>query len=67
MSGCARASTCAFRSRGKTAYLFGDLGASDLDDLVNISRHHAAARDGTFPDARILDALRHRAIGRIPG
>ena len=25
MSGCSRPSTCAFRSPGKTAYLFGDL------------------------------------------
>ena len=66
MSGCTRASTCAFRSPGKTAYLFGDLTAADLPDLVTFTRAYAASPDGNLPDARILGPLRHKAIARIP-
>lgn len=67
MSGCARASTVAFRAAGKTAYLFGDLGASDLPDLLAFARLYAASPDGTFADARPLGALRLKALARIPG
>ncbi len=67
MSGCTRPSTCAFRSSGKTAYLFGDLTADDLPDLVTFARHYAASPDGNLPDARVLGALRMKAIARIPG
>jgi predicted metal-binding protein len=67
MSGCTRASTLAFRSPGKTAYLFGDLTAADLPHLVTFARHYAATPDGNLPDARVLGALRHKAIARIPG
>ncbi len=67
MSGCTRASTCAFRATGKTAYLFGDLTAADLPDLVTFARHYAASADGNLPDARVLGPLRHKAIARIPG
>jgi predicted metal-binding protein len=67
MSGCARASTVAFRSSGKTAYLFGDLTAADLPDLVTFAQHYAVSADGNLPDVRVLGALRHKAIARIPG
>ena len=67
MSGCARPSTCAFRAAGKTAYLFGDLTADDLGDLVTFARLYAASADGTFADARVIGALRTKAIARIPG
>ena len=67
MSGCTRPSTCAFRAPGKTAYLFGDLTADDLPDLVTFARHYAASADGTLADARVLGALRMKAIARIPG
>jgi predicted metal-binding protein len=66
MSGCLRESTCAFRSPGKTAYLFGDLTAADLPDLVIFARAYAASPDGNLPDARVLGPLRHKAIARIP-
>lgn len=67
MSGCTRRSTCAFRSPGKTAYLFGDLTADDLADLVTFACHYAASADGNLADARVLGALRMKAIARIPG
>lgn len=67
MSGCARPATCAFRTPGKTAYLFGDLTEADLPDLVNFARLYASAPDGTFANARVLGALRLKAIARIPG
>ena len=67
MSGCTRRSTCAFRAPGKTAYLFGDLTDSDLDDLVTFARHYAASLEGNLADARVLGALRTKAIARIPG
>ncbi|MEI6099360.1 MAG: DUF1636 domain-containing protein [Alphaproteobacteria bacterium] len=67
MSGCARPSTVAFRSAGKTAYLFGDLGPQDIDDLVRFARLYRDSSDGTFADARVLGELRKKAIARIPG
>jgi predicted metal-binding protein len=67
MSGCARESTAAFRARGKVAYLFGDLTATDLDDLVRFAALYAASPDGTFADARPLGDLRTKALARIPG
>ncbi len=67
MSGCARESTAAFRSRGKVAYLFGDLTEADLGDLVRFAALYAASPDGTFPDTRPLGDLRAKALARIPG
>lgn len=67
MSGCARASTAAFRAPGKTAYLFGDLTAADLPDLITFARLYAASPDGTLADARPLGALRSKALARILG
>lgn len=67
MSGCTRPATLAFRSPGKTAYLFGDITADDLPDLLTFARLYAASPDGTFADARPLGPLRLKAIARIPG
>ncbi len=67
MSGCTRPSTVAFRAPGKVAYLFGEVSAGDLEDLVTFARLYAASPDGTFADARPLGALRTKAIARIPG
>lgn len=67
MSGCTRPSTCAFRSPGKTAYLFGDLTPDDLAGLVTFARHYAVSADGNLADARVLGALRTKAVARIPG
>jgi predicted metal-binding protein len=66
MSGCTRPRTVAFRAQGKVAYLFGDLRATDIDELRNFHRLYAASPDGTFADARVLGALRTKAIARIP-
>jgi predicted metal-binding protein len=67
MSGCTRPSTIAFRAPGKTAYLFGDLTATDLPDLVTFAGLFAASPDGNLGDARQIGALRTKAIARIPG
>jgi len=67
MSGCTRASTIAFRAPGKTAYLFGEVTAQDLPDLLVFARLYTASHDGTLSDARPLGALRAKAIARIPG
>jgi predicted metal-binding protein len=67
MSGCTRPSTIAFRAPGKTAYLFGDLTADDLPDLLIFAALYAASPDGTLADARPLGTLRTKAIARIPG
>ena len=67
MSGCARESTIAFRSLGKVAYLFGDLAEADLADLLTFAGHYNASVDGAFVDARVLGALRIKALARIPG
>lgn len=66
MSGCARASTIAFRDTGKTAYLFGPVTTDDLPDLLTFAQLYQAAPDGNLPDARPLGALRTKAIARIP-
>jgi predicted metal-binding protein len=67
MSGCIRPSTLAFRSPGKTAYLFGAITPADLPDLVTFVRLYSASPDGNFADARPLGGLRDKAIARIPG
>ncbi len=67
MSGCTRPSTVAFRASGKTAYLFGDVVAGDLPDLVIFARLYAAAADGNLADARAIGDLRMKAVARIPG
>ena len=66
MSGCARASTVAFRSAAKVAYLFGDLTAADLPDLLAFAALYDATPDGRFADARPLGGLRTKALARIP-
>ena len=66
MSGCARASTVAFRSAAKVAYLFGDLTAADLPDLLAFAALYEATPDGQFVDARPLGGLRTKALARIP-
>ena len=67
MSGCARESTLAFRGPNKVAYLFGDLTVADLPELLDFAKHYHASPDGCFADARILGALRTKALARIPG
>ena len=67
MSGCTKPSTVAFRAVGKTAYLFGQITAEDLGDLIAFAKAYQASNDGTFADARIFGALQHKAIARIPG
>lgn len=67
MSGCTRDQTVAFRAPGKVAYLFGDITAADIPDLRRFAALYGESRDGTFPDARVLGDLRHKAIARIPG
>lgn len=67
MSGCAQAPTLAFRAPGKTAYLFGGIGAADIPDLVTFAQMYLASVDGNLADARPLGALRNKALARIPG
>lgn len=67
MSGCARPSTVAFRDRGKTAYLFGDVVADDLPELVVFAGLYGASADGSLADARAIGGLRMKVIARIPG
>lgn len=66
LSGCARASSVAFRAEGRMAYLFGEITAADLPDLVTFARLWLAAPDGALADARPLGALRAKALARIP-
>jgi len=66
MSGCTRPSTVAFRSPGKTAYLFGEITVADLPLLLRFHDLYGQSRDGNFEDARILGDLRLKAIARIP-
>lgn len=67
MSGCTKPPTLAIRQTGKTAYLFGEITAGDMTDLVAFLRLYAASADGNFADARPLGRLRFKALARIPG
>ena len=67
MSGCTKPSTLAFRAVGKTAYLLGQITTDDLGDILAFAKAYQTSTDGTFADARIFGALRHKAIARIPG
>lgn len=67
MSGCTRQSTLAFRAPGKIAYLFGEITAEDLPDILTFARLYLASPDGDLADARPLGALRTKVIARIPG
>ena len=67
MSGCTRPATVAIRAPGKTAYLFGDMEPQDAPLIAAFVRHYVESPDGSFEDARILGALRFRALARIPG
>ena len=67
MSGCTKPSTIAFRAAGKAAYLFGQITADDLADVIRFAKAYQTSPDGTFADARIFGELRHKAIARIPG
>lgn len=67
LSGCTRPATLAFRAPGKTAYLFGDISADDLAEILIFARLYLAAPDGNLADARPLGRLRHKVIARIPG
>ncbi|MFW8634479.1 DUF1636 family protein [Cribrihabitans pelagius] len=66
MSGCRRPQTLAVRQSGKTAYLFGEITAADLPDLMTFLQMYGASPDGNFADARPLGALRFKALARIP-
>ena len=66
MSGCKRPQTLAGRQSGKTAYLFGEISAGDLPDLLTFLRLYRDSADGNFADARALGRLRFKAIARIP-
>ena len=66
MSGCKTPSTLAVRAEGKMAYLFGELTAADLPDLLTFARLYAESPDGTLADARPIGALRFKALARIP-
>ncbi|UWQ61659.1 DUF1636 domain-containing protein [Leisingera caerulea] len=66
MSGCKRPQTLAVRQSGKTAYLFGEITAADLPDILTFLRIYAESPDGSIADARPLGRLRFKAIARIP-
>ncbi|WP_291729577.1 DUF1636 family protein [Leisingera sp. F5] len=66
MSGCKRPQTLAVRQSGKTAYLFGEITAKDLPDILTFLRMYGESADGNFADARPLGNLRFKAIARIP-
>lgn len=66
MSGCLRPQTLAVRQNGKTAYLFGEITALDLPDILTFIQMYQDSPDGNFADARPLGNLRFKAIARIP-
>ncbi|MBY6057106.1 DUF1636 domain-containing protein [Leisingera daeponensis] len=66
MSGCKRPQTLAMRQSGKTAYLFGEITAGDLPDILTFLRMYEVSPDGNFADARPLGRLRFKVIARIP-
>lgn len=66
MSGCKRPQTLSVRQSGKTAYLFGEISAGDLPDILTFLRLFRDSPDGNLTDARPLGNLRLKALARIP-
>lgn len=66
MSGCEKGPTLAVRQTGKMAYLFGQIGHSDIPDIVRFLELYAGLSDGALADARPIGNLRFKAIARIP-
>lgn len=66
MSGCKQPQTLSVRQSGKTAYLFGDISARDLPDILTFLQLFRDSPDGNLADARPLGELRMKALARIP-
>ena len=66
MSGCKRPQTLSVRQSGKTAYLFGEISASDLPDILTFLQLFTHSPDGNLTDARPIGNLRLKALARIP-
>lgn len=66
LSGCRSGGAVACRVPGKTAYLFGPVGADDMQGLAAFLRLYDASDDGRIADARPLGTFRFKVLARIP-
>ena len=66
MAGCDSPCTVAFQGRGKASYLFGDIEAGDLDDLLKFARLYEALHDGWCSSVDRPGKLRKSTLARNP-
>lgn len=66
MNACARPVCLSVREEGKAAYLFGDVDPSLVGEVEMFLGLYDAAKKGIITDARALERLRFKLIGRIP-
>ncbi|MAM63730.1 DUF1636 family protein [Maritimibacter sp. UBA3975] len=66
MNACARPVCLSVREEGKAAYLFGDVDPTLADEVETFLALYDAAPKGLITDARVLERLRFKLIGRIP-
>ena len=66
MAGCKRPCALAYQGAGKATYLFGDIDAEDLPDLVSFARQYALLHDGWCSSVDRPGKLRHSTLARVP-
>ena len=66
MAGCTRPCTVGFAANGKAAWLFGDLGPEDCNDIVAFAGLYASLHDGWCPSTDRPGKLSRSALARIP-
>jgi len=64
---CTRGCNVALRAEQKWSYHFGDLDPDkDVEDVLTIAGMHADSADGEVPWGRRPEAIRRKAVSRIP-
>ena len=66
MGGCARPVALSVQAPGKARYLFADIDAGTLDDLLAFAALYAARPDGMTREAERPARLRGKLLARIP-
>jgi predicted metal-binding protein len=66
MAGCTRPCTVGFSANGKAAWLFGDLGPEDCNDIVAFAGLYASLKDGWCLSTDRPGKLSRCALARIP-
>jgi predicted metal-binding protein len=66
LSNCDRGCSAALTGPGRWSYIYGDLNAACVDDLLTGAAHYAATSDGLVPWRERPTIFRKGVIARIP-